>query len=210
MNRRHTLPLILVAVALLLAALGCGPAATETSMPDEAIIALTVQAALAANGTQQPPANLPPSEIPPTDVPPTIEISVTPTLTPTSTATPTQTPVPTPCDAAQFVSDVTIADDSDVTVNMEFVKTWRLRNSGTCTWTSGYQLVFDHGDRMSAPDAVTVTSGTVPPGSTVDVSVTLKAPADAGTYQGYFKLRNPSGVLFGIGADGNTAFWVKI
>jgi hypothetical protein len=105
---------------------------------------------------------------------------------------------------------VTIADDSSVFTGAEFTKTWRLRNSGTCTWTSGYQLVFDHGDRMSAPDAVMVTSGSVPPGSTVDVSVTLKAPSDAGTYQGYFKLRNPSGVLFGIGADDQTAFWVKI
>jgi hypothetical protein len=205
MNRRRNLSLILLPLALLFSALGCGPVATETPLPNEAIVALTVQAVLDAGGTP-----LPPTEIAPTEVPPTVEISVTPTLTPTSTSTPTQTPVPTPCDAAQFVTDVTIADDSSVTVNAGFTKTWRLSNVGTCTWTSGYQLVFDHGDRMSAPDAVMLTSGTVPPGSTVDVSVTLKAPAAAGTYQGFFKLRNPSGVLFGVGADANTAFWVKI
>ncbi len=205
MNRRRSLPIILLLLALVSSAMGCALPARTTPVPDAASIELTVQAVLAAEGT-----TLPPTEMPPTAAPPTVEISVTPTLTPTFTPTPTQTPVPLPCDAAQFVTDVTIADDSGVTVNTEFTKTWRLRNVGACTWTSGYQLVFDHGDRMSAPDAVMVTSGTVPPGSTVDVSVVLKAPGTAGTYQGYFKLRNPSGVLFGIGADGNVAFWVKI
>jgi len=209
MNRRHSLPLILLLLALVSGALGCALPARTTAVPDEASVALTVQAVLAAQATSAPTA-VPPTEVPPTEMPPTVEISLTPTLTPTFTPTPTQTPIPTPCDAAQFVTDVTIVDDSTVFTGAEFTKTWRLRNSGTCTWTSGYQLVFDHGDRMSAPDAAMVTSGTVPPGSTVDVSVTLKAPPDAGTYQGYFKLRNPSGVLFGIGADGNTAFWVKI
>lgn len=209
MNRRRPLPMFLLLLALVSSALGCALPASTTPVPDEASIALTVQAVLAAQATA-----VPPTAVPPTTAPPTVEISVTPTLTPTFTPTPTQmptqTPVPLPCDAVQFVTDVTYADDSSVTTNAEFTKTWRLRNSGTCTWTSGYQLVFDHGDRMSAPDAVTVTAGTVPPGATVDVSIVLKAPATAGTYQGFFKLRNPSGVLFGIGADGNTAFWVKI
>ena len=192
-------------LALLAGSLACALPARTTPVPNEANVALTVQAVLAS----QPTAVLP-TEIPPTAVPPTVVISVTPTLPPTVTPTPTQTPIPTLCDAAQFVADVTIADDSSVTINTEFTKIWRLRNTGTCSWTSGYQLVFDHGDRMSAPDAVMLTSGTVPPGSTVDVSVALKAPGTAGTYQGFFKLRNPSGVLFGIGADANTAFWVKI
>lgn len=201
----RTLALAVLILALAAGQLACALPARGTPEVDEASVEQTVQAVLASQGTA-----VPPTAVPPTEAPPTVEISLTPTLTPTSTSTPTQTAIPTPCDAAQFVTDVTIADNSSVTVNAEFTKTWRLRNSGTCTWTSGYQLVFDHGDRMSAPDAVMLTSGTVPPGSTLDVSVTLKAPADAGTYQGFFKLRNPSGVLFGIGADGNTAFWVKI
>ncbi len=205
MHHHRSFALAVLILALAAGPLACALPARATGSVDEASVALTVQAVLAAQATA-----VPPTAVPPTEPPPTIEISVTPTLTPTSTPTPTQTPIPIPCDAAQFVTDVTIADNSSVTVNTEFTKTWRLRNSGTCTWTSGYQLVFDHGDRMSAPEAAMLTSGTVPPGSTLDVSVTLKAPADAGTYQGFFKLRNPSGVLFGIGADGNTAFWVKI
>jgi hypothetical protein len=58
--------------------------------------------------------------------------------------------------------------------------------------------------------AFQLTSGTVPPGQTLDVSVSLKAPDAGGTYQGYWRLGNASGVSFGIGKDGQTSFWVKI
>jgi hypothetical protein len=44
----------------------------------------------------------------------------------------------------------------------------------------------------------------------VDVSVTLKAPPSAGTYQGYFKLRAPDGIVFGVGVKGDSNFWVKV
>ena len=91
-----------------------------------------------------------------------------------------------------------------------FTKTWRLKNVGTCTWTSGYKLVFENGDRMSAPDSKSFTSGSVAPGGTVDVSVDLTAPDDEGTYQGNFRLKESGGVLFGIGPAGTAAFWVKI
>jgi len=135
-----------------------------------------------------------------------------------STATPipeTTTPIPpTPTtgtagctDITTFVSDVTYPDNSPVEAGAGFVKTWRLRNTGTCTWTSSYALVFDHGDKMAGAD-VSPLAGAVPPGSTVDLSVSLTAPAAPGTYQGYWKLRNNAGVLFGLGGSG--AFFVKI
>jgi hypothetical protein len=110
---------------------------------------------------------------------------------------------------AAFVSDVSYPDGADVEPGDSFTKTWRLRNNGSCTWTSSYALVFDHGDGMNGPAAVPL-AGAVPPGGTVDLSVNLQAPNSPGTYQGYWLLRNNSGVLFGIGASGNTAFWVKI
>jgi hypothetical protein len=97
-----------------------------------------------------------------------------------------------------------------MTAGDAFTKTWRLKNIGSCTWTSGYKLVFDRGDAMGGPAEVQLTTGTVAPGQTVDVSVNLKAPAQTGTYQGYWKLRNASGVLFGWGDKASSAFWVKI
>jgi hypothetical protein len=61
---------------------------------------------------------------------------------------------------------------------------------------------------MGAPPEKQLTSGVVNPGDTVDVSVGLTAPSSAGTYKGFFKLRNSSGVIFGLA--GNNPFWVEI
>ncbi len=143
----------------------------------------------------------------PTEEPPAPTDSSEPTPT---TESPTDTPEPTGCtNFASFVSDVTYPDDTEVDADSSFTKTWRLRNDGTCTWTSSYALVFSHGDRMDGL-VESALLGTVPPGSTVDISSGMTAPADTGTYQGFWKLRSSDGVLFGIGTDGSVAFWVKI
>jgi hypothetical protein len=152
---------------------------------------------------------LAPPTLPPTTVAPPTEVPASPTTAPPTAVPATATPS-IPCNAASFVSDVTYPDNTQVVVNNNFKKTWRLKNMGTCTWTSGYKLVFDSGDRMNAPDSVTLTSGSVGPGSTVDASVDLTAPGSTGTYQGNFKLKEPGGALFGIGPTANGSFWVKI
>lgn len=129
---------------------------------------------------------------------------------PTEDAGPSPTPGEEGCiDRAGFVSDVTIPDDTFIDPGDSFVKTWRLQNMGTCTWTSSYALVFSHGDQMGGPGSVAL-SGAVNPGETVDLSVNLTAPGTEGTYQGYWMLRNNSGVLFGIGGSGTSPFWVRI
>ena len=145
-------------------------------------------------------------------IPPT-STAVPPTNPPPPTATslpPTATPVLIPCDRASFVKDVTYPDNADVPVSSTFVKTWRLINNGSCTWTSGYALVFVSGDAMSGPATSQLTTGTVPPGGMIDISVTLKAPDKVGTYRGDWKLRNPAGALFGIGNFAEKSFWVQI
>jgi hypothetical protein len=135
------------------------------------------------------------------------------TNTPPASATPagpTATPVPTGCtDRASFLSDVTVPDDTYFEPGEDFTKTWRLRNTGTCTWTTQYKLVFDSGRSMDGP-ASQPLSGNVPPNSTVDLSVDLEAPASNGTYRGNWLLQNATGVNFGIGANANVAFWVQI
>jgi hypothetical protein len=113
------------------------------------------------------------------------------------------------CDAAQFVADVTIPDGTYMEPGTAFVKTWRLKNSGSCTWSTSYSLVFDSGEKMSGPDSVAFPK-LVPPGQSVDLTVSLKAPVTGGTYRGYWKLRNAFGSLFGIGTAHVNAFWVEI
>jgi len=151
---------------------------------------------------------------PTTSGPATIELP-TETASPTTETPPqaTDTPIPTPtevpCDRVTFVEDINIPDGTDFSPGESFKKTWRLRNSGSCTWTSGYSLVFDSGNAMGAPASQQLASNAVAPEEEVDVSVDFTAPDEPGTYRGNFKLRNPSGVIFGLG-ENSRAFWVEI
>jgi hypothetical protein len=129
---------------------------------------------------------------------------------PTSTqfAAPTAASTPVPCNLATFVADVTVPDDTVIGLNKSFTKTWRLKNVGSCSWTSGYQVVFDSGDQMGGPASQQLTNGKVDPGQTIDISIDLHAPAAAGTYKGNWKLRDPGGAVFGLNTGG--PFWVQI
>jgi hypothetical protein len=144
----------------------------------------------------------------------------TATLAPSQTSVPSATTAPTlppppatatpiPCDRVDFVSDVTIPDGTGFNANTSFTKTWRLKNNGSCTWTTSYKLIFISGDAMSGP-ATQALPSSVAPGQTVDISVNLKSPGTANDYQGNYKLQNASGVTFGTGAGGGGSFYVKI
>lgn len=127
---------------------------------------------------------------------------------------PTATTVPTtavPCDqvAAGNPIDVTIPDDTQMQPGQAFSKTWRLRNAGTCTWTTAYSLAWFSGERMSAPANVPLPAE-VAPGQSIDLTVDMVAPLTAGTYQSNWKLRNSSGAFFGIGSGEGLPFYVRI
>ena len=168
--------------------------------------------------TSVPPATSKPGTTPvatATPLPPTLTPvpSLTPVILPSSTPLP-PTPVATntpsvPCLYAGFVKDVTVPDGSSFTPNVSFTKTWELLNKGTCTWTTGFSLVFSSGDAMNGPASVAFDKE-IKPGQTVDLSIKLFAPSAAGSYAGYYKLRDDKGVTFGLGADGSNTFYVKI
>jgi hypothetical protein len=146
-------------------------------------------------------------------IPPQLTATATPVPPqPTATATGTPasaTPVAACTDKATFIKDVTIPDGTRLLPGQSFVKTWRLRNDGTCTWTTDYVLVFAGGSSLGGPSAVPFATA-VAPGHTVDLSVTLTAPAGNGAYESRWQLRNANNQLFGIGRNANSAFWVKI
>jgi hypothetical protein len=199
-----TIPWIAI-LALLLSACNLGvsepPDAAATLNPLYTAAAQTLDA-MANQGTNTPGIPLATSTPFPTS---------TPILSfPTSTPIIYYSPVPVKrCDAAAFVKDITIADGSTLSPGKSFTKTWRLQNVGTCSWTSSYALIFVSGDGMSGPTSVGL-SGNVNPGETIDISVNLTAPSSKGHYRSYWKLRNASGVLFGIGPQADTAFWADI
>jgi len=147
------------------------------------------------------------STLPPTKPGLTVPTAIPPTLTLTpDPLTPSPTPAKSNCsDAAILVEDVNYPDNTAVPANEKFTKTWKLQNTGKCTWT-GYTIAFVSGDRMSSPDSAPVPE--TESGKPVDVSIELTAPANDGTYLGNFELRNTEGQTIPIGVE--TLFWVKI
>jgi hypothetical protein len=140
-------------------------------------------------------------------------LQVTPSATPRlETVTPASTSPPSAsCNQALPGDpiDVTIPDDTQLRPGEEFTKTWRLQNVGTCPWTSDYSLVWFSGERLDAPLEVPLTE-TITYGQSVDLSVDMKSPQSNGTYQSNWKLRDPTGTLFGIGPNFDSVFWVRI
>jgi|GEM_PF-1966615 len=117
---------------------------------------------------------------------------------------------PAPCsDKASFVEDVTVPDGATFGAGEKIVKIWRLRNDGTCPWTTEYELVFVDGDPMGAASPSRLTQE-VKPGETADLAINLTAPNTPGSYQALWQLRTPQGRIFGIGKGGDQPFWVRI
>ncbi|RPJ43827.1 MAG: hypothetical protein EHM21_10980, partial [Chloroflexi bacterium] len=133
-----------------------------------------------------------------TPVPPTATPTPLPTATETSIPpTATQTATRLQCNIARFVADVSIPDGTVLAPGDRFSKTWRLQNLGSCPWTTDYALVFFEGEAMSGPAGLALP-GTVLPGQVIDLSVDLAAPRGAGSYRGYWKLRDAGGASFGL------------
>lgn len=175
-----------------LAVSACEGAATPTPISAEEIlssvntaVALTAAFPSAASSTALAPA---PSPAP--------SPSATPTLTqPLWTPTNVSYASAGACDGSAYVSDVTIPDGSILAPGETFTKTWRMKNTGACAWSSNYALIFSSGNRMSGIS--TPIEQTVAPGASAEISVELTAPDEEGTYTGYWILANSGGVAFG-------------
>jgi len=139
---------------------------------------------------------------------PTLSIAVSPTDYPTYTSVPPLQTV-TKCDAAAFVTDVTYPDGSIVGRGNTFTKIWRVKNVGTCTWTTSYDLVYVSGEKFGAKNIISLPVS-VGPGKTVDLSIQLTAPNQDGRHRGYWKLRNSSGVQFGFGTFSDSNIYVDV
>jgi hypothetical protein len=175
----------------------------------ETMNAVQTQTALAAQLT--------PSATPTLAVTPTQGPSNTPLITNTFTpggATNTSIPIKSPqstqgisCDNALFIDDITYPDYSTIPAGATFVKTWRFKNLGPCTWTTDYRIIFSYvsdtgKNGIFTPPAPAYFPEEVPPGEEVDLSVTMTAPTESDGYQVWFRLQNDKGFFFG------QEFWV--
>jgi hypothetical protein len=131
----------------------------------------------------------------------------TPTVNPTSLLTATLT---TRCNAAYFVGDVgPIFENSEVKIGSTFVKTWVIRNIGTCTWYPSYMLYWHSGARMEGPATIDFPEIT-PPNKNLFLTVTLVAPSKPGNYFQRWYIRDPEFNQFGIGPEFSDPLMVRI
>jgi len=136
-----------------------------------------------------------------------------PSATPFSISTPAGTQSST-CDNANFVTDVTILDGSEVPAGSTFVKTWRFKNLGPCPWTTNYRLVYSYvsdtgKNGVFTPPAQVNFPNPVLPGDEVDISISLTAPTKAAMYQVVFVLQNDKGFSIPLKNTNTYEFYVN-
>lgn len=212
---------------LVLGLAACGPSPTGTPSFDgnytaaaETIaVQMTLEAGetavaqlteIAERPTLSPVTAGPLTPAPVTLIPATVMVDTPQPPSPTSvppSITPTPSPTPWPCDWAEFIVDVNPLPDRIFAPGESFLKTWRISNLGTCTWTEDYSLVFVGGDAVySLPVEFPAP---VQPFQMVDVSVELTAPLRPGLYRGDWLLRNANGALFGVGPQASDPLFAE-
>ncbi len=123
--------------------------------------------------------------------PASISVTVAPSVA--LGATPT-TPSGACTNDSAFVSDVTVPDGTVLASGQVFNKIWRLLNKG-CAWDVGYQFVFVSGEAMTTSTVLPVPNTAT--GATADILVAMTAPPAPGSHTGQWRMRSPSGALFG-------------
>jgi hypothetical protein len=197
MLKKHTKAGLIWSLLILVISLtACKPAApTESADTVLTEVALTVNAGMATVGEPTATSTLTATTLP----------SATPTPSPTSTPENTLSPSPTQsgiipgttCDNATFISDVTIPDGTQLAAGTSFTKTWKLQNSGSCTWTSDYKVAFSNGSIMNADSPQSLDVDSVSPGESVEISIEMVAPDSTGQHIGYWRMQNAAGAGFG-------------
>jgi len=188
---------LLIACGLFFSA--CGTSTTPEPTPDVAAVRTSAASTVEARFTLTAAAFTPTPQPAPTET----ETPEPEPEEPTATATEESvvvitneegTPVEL-CDSLTYVADVTVKDDTVMSPGQDFIKTWRVRNSGACPWGAGYVLTYaGYADDMDG-QFVTMTE-VIQPGQEVEVSVQFTAPEATGEYLSAWSMQNPRGIEF--------------
>lgn len=124
----------------------------------------------------------------------TSSLSPTPTGT-LKTPTPNSSLLAFGCNNLLLLSDVTIPAGTVMKPEETFTKTWKVANNGSCNWVYQYRLVFAGGNSMDGdPSGL---GKVIEPTKWTQISVTLTAPKQPGTYTSSWRLGDQSGNMFG-------------
>lgn len=190
----------LIVTIALIAMLGaaCGSANTPPpeQTPDVAAVRTSAASTVISQFTLTAAAFTPTASLP-TETP-TPQATSTATVAPVAQVTNAEGTTVSLCDSLSIdpaTVDVNIPDGTIMSPGQDFVKTWKVKNNGSCPWGAGYKLVYagysDNMDGQFQPLAEVVQ-----PGQEVEVSVQFKAPDEKGEYLSAWQMENPTGVTF--------------
>ncbi|HLE91263.1 MAG TPA: NBR1-Ig-like domain-containing protein [Anaerolineales bacterium] len=182
-------------ISMLIAACGPSPASEEPT-PDIAAVRTSAASTVVSQFTLTAAAFTPTVSLP------------TETSAPLQTATATSQPLAQVtnasgttvalCDLLSIepaTVDVNIPDNTVMTPGQDFIKTWKVKNNGSCPWGAGYKLVYAGYTNPMSGQFQPLTE-VVQPGQEVEVSVQFQAPDEAGEYLSAWQMSNPAGVTF--------------
>lgn len=198
-------------IAILIAA--CGPSATPSEpTPDVAAVRTSAASTVVSQFTLTAAAFTPtPPPVIDTDIP---EATATETSLPIAQVTNAEGTTVALCDKYSWdpeTVDVNVPDDTVMSPGQEFIKTWKIKNIGTCAWGEGYELVFSY---SSLPNDDALNGVAQPLGASiasqqeVEVSVQFTAPDLPGTYFSVWTMENPAGIAFS--GNDNKSLYVQI
>jgi hypothetical protein len=174
MTTRRILPSRrLFVVVLIFALVACSPAATPTPFRPP---------------TMESPLIEPTLIIQPTKPVVVVQSSPLPTILPTTN--------PQECISdLNFVSDVTLPDNTFVTYGASMDKQWLVENTGTCPWDASYRLRHLGGAILGAPEEVMLYPAKA--GTQATIQIVFTAPFTDGVYESAWQAFDPRGNPFG-------------
>ena len=190
------LTLVVMLVVLLVTACGSASTPSDEPTPDVAAIRTSAAGTVVAQFTLTAAAFTPtPAQPTETEVPEGTGTATATATGPFAQVTDASGTVVALCDSLDFVADVNVPDDTNMAPGQDFLKTWRVKNTGSCPWGAGYELVYaGYASEMSGqPQPLTQV---VQPGQEVEVSVQFTAPNEIGEYLSAWQMSNPQGVTF--------------
>jgi hypothetical protein len=184
-------------IAILVAACSPSPPSGEAT-PDVAAVRTSAASTVISQFTLTAAAFTPTASLPTETSAPQVDITATATVAPLAQATTGAGTTVALCDSLSIdptTVDVNIPDGTTMTPGQDFIKTWRVKNSGSCTWGAGYELVYaGYADQMAGQ--FQPLEEVVPPGQEVELSVQFQAPDEAGEYVSAWQMSNPAGQPF--------------
>ena len=195
MKNKLVLASIVAILALLISA--CSGSSTTEPTPDVVAVRTSAASTVEARFTLTAAAFTPTFAPPPTETPEP-EATATETEEPVSVITNAEGTQVELCDSLGYdllTVDVNVPDYTIMSPGQDFIKTWRVKNTGACPWGAGYVLAYaGYSDNM---DGVFIAmTEVIQPGQEVEVSVQFKAPTETGEYLSAWSMQNPQGVAF--------------